>query len=133
MKNQFTLTGNIGQKPELKKSAKGASYLQFSLAVNDDFKPQGATEYTKRTIWFNLVVFGQKAEALVKILDKGIRVKVSGKIQMKKVEDNGPQKGHSHPELVVMQVDLAPLAPKGQASTGSKDPDMSDVFDESEF
>jgi len=104
MKNQFILVGNIGQKPELKTSKNGNSYLQFSIAVNERYKPKDSTEYVEKTSWFNLVVYDKRAEGLAKILDKGSKISVSGKLQTKSQEIEG--KKITVTELVVLQVDV---------------------------
>ena len=116
MKNQFILVGNIGQKPELKTSKSGVAYLSFSIAVNESYKPKDATEYVEKTSWFNLVVYDKKAEGLAKILDKGTKISVSGKLQSKSQEIEG--KKITVTELVVQNVDImAKSQASGQSSS----------------
>lgn len=128
MKNQFILVGNVGQKPELKTSKNGNKYLTFSLAVNERYKPKDSTEYKDKTSWFNLIVYDKKAEALAKILDKGTKVSISGKLQVKMQEIDG--KKYYNPELVVLVVDLLGSGngkkEKDESSSSEENVDFSD-------
>jgi len=104
MKNQFILVGNVGQKPELKTTKNGKSYINFSLAVNERYKPKDSNEYQDKTSWFNLTLWDKKAESLSKLLEKGSKISVSGKLQTRTQEIDG--KKYTFPDLVVLQVDL---------------------------
>lgn len=126
MKNQFILVGNVGQKPELKKSKNGVSYLQFSIAVNERFKPKDSDEYQEKTSWFNLVVYDKKAEGLSKILDKGSKVSVSGKLQTKSQEIEG--KKIYTTELFVSQVDVVSRGSSAKEEK-EKDEDLTSIDD----
>lgn len=115
MKNQWVLVGNVGQKPELKQSKNGKAYLQFSVAVNERYKPKDATEYVEKTVWFNLVAFDKKAENLAKILDKGTAISVTGKLGIKVEETDGKKRYLN--DLIVDKVDVVAKAKEKEAST----------------
>jgi len=104
--NQFTISGNLNKKPELKVSARGVKYLSFALAVNEKYEKKDG-EQVNETHWFNnLVVFGDKAEELANVLDKGTLVKVTGKLVIEKEEVDG--KKSEKLKLKVFNVELIP-------------------------
>lgn len=73
--NIITLTGRIGREPQLKQTAKGSSFLSFSLANNRE------TEFGVQLSWFNVKVWGDElARALHGRLGKGDHVTVVGRI-----------------------------------------------------
>lgn len=123
MKNQFILSGNVGQKPELKESKNGKKYLSFSVAVNESYKPKDSDEYVTKTEWFNMVVYDRKAEGLAKVLDKGTGVVVSGKLVPKTQEVEG--KKIKTLELVVFDVNLM-SSKKAEAKQEDSDMDIID-------
>jgi single-strand DNA-binding protein len=83
--NSFTLIGNIGKDPELKKTAKGVSYSNMSMAVTKRYKEKtGETKTT--TNWFNFTLWGNKAEALVKFIQKGTKIAIDGELVVKERE-----------------------------------------------
>lgn len=102
--NEFSIIGNLGQKPELKTGKNDKSYLQFSVAVNEKYTPKGSTEPVEKTNWFSLVVFDKKAEELAKVLDRGTRVLVKGKLETRVEEVDG--KKFTRIELRAFQVEV---------------------------
>jgi single-strand DNA-binding protein len=106
MKNQVILSGNVGQKPELKESKNQKKYLSFSIAVNEDYKPKDSDEYVKKTVWFNLVVYDKRAETLAKILDKGSSVVVTGKLTMRDSKEQEGDKSYKTLEIQVLNVEV---------------------------
>ena len=69
MLNQCTLTGNLGQDPEVFYSSEGNPVASFSLAFRSG---------KNRTGWIKVTVFGRLAEAAEKYLHKGARIGVIG-------------------------------------------------------
>ncbi|MFK5283944.1 single-stranded DNA-binding protein, partial [Lacticaseibacillus paracasei] len=67
MKN-LTLAGNIGKRAELRKTGNGESVAGFSVAVDDGFGDK------KRTLWFDVSIWGKRAETLAPMLTKGGKV-----------------------------------------------------------
>lgn len=78
-RNQFTVIGNLGQTPELKKTKEGKSYLNISVAVNKRYKDKEGESKTL-TNWFNFCLWEKQAEALSKFLKKGTLVAVNGEL-----------------------------------------------------
>lgn len=73
--NRVVLAGRITRDPELRTSASGVHFANFSIAVNRF----GATERTADFI--NCVVFNKQAENLARFVKKGALISVDGKLQ----------------------------------------------------
>jgi single-strand DNA-binding protein len=79
MKN-ITLAGNIGKSAELRSTGNGDKVAGFSLAVDDGFGDK------KRTLWFDVSIWGKRAETLAPMLVKGGKVCVSGDLSTREHE-----------------------------------------------
>ena len=86
--NRVMLFGNLGAEPELKTTANGLAVLSLRLATNEVYfdKDQNRQE---RTEWHNVVMFGSRATALSRLLAKGSRVLVEGRLQTSSYEKDG--------------------------------------------
>ena len=101
---QITIVGNIGQEPELKQLQSGA-VLNLSVAVNDRVKKDG--QWVDETHWFRVTMFGARAEGLTKILQKGSKVAVAGKLQPRTYKSN--KDGQERVILDVIAWDVMPV------------------------
>lgn len=79
--NQFQLIGRIGKDPVLETTKNGKKMLKFSLATTKRSKNRETNEYENKTKWFNLALWENKAEALSKVLKKGLRIVVTGEME----------------------------------------------------
>lgn len=77
--NNFTLTGNISQVPEIRKTQNGKAYAFISIAVNglNKDKPD----------FISFIVWDKLAENVVKYCGKGDCISVHGYIQSVKKEN----------------------------------------------
>lgn len=91
--NQATLLGNVGREPEMRMTAGGTAVLKFSLATTERYLDRNK-EKKERTEWHNIVVWGKQAEALGKILNKGDRVFVVGKLSTESWEGKDGKKNY---------------------------------------
>ena len=71
MKN-ITIAGGIGRDAELRTTQNGDKVAGFSVAVDD------GVGQNKGTLWFDVSIWGKRAETLAQYLTKGSRVAVSG-------------------------------------------------------
>lgn len=71
MKN-LTIAGNIGKSAELRSTGSGEKVAGFSVAVDDGFGDK------KRTLWFDVSIWGKRAETLAPMLTRGGKVCVTG-------------------------------------------------------
>ncbi len=102
--NQWIGIGHLGKDPdELKVTAEGKPYIQFSLAV-DQAKDQ--------TMWLNVTAWEKAAEAVEKYAKKGILVFVQGKLQIKKYKDKTTQAERLSVEISASNVQIFEKKPK---------------------
>jgi single-strand DNA-binding protein len=76
----ITIAGNIGKDAELRSTQGGDKVAGFSVAV------ESREGKEKTTIWFDVSIWGKRAEALSQYLIKGIRVAVSGDLGKREYE-----------------------------------------------
>lgn len=84
--NRVFLFGTVGADPELRATA-NSSVLNLRLATNEQEKRNG--QWEDHTEWHTVVVWGRRAEALAKLLEKGSRVLVEGRIRTDSWEKDG--------------------------------------------
>jgi single-strand DNA-binding protein len=102
--NKVMLIGNLGQDPELKFTQGGTAILNASIACAESYVDRNK-ERQERTEWVNLVVWGKRGEALNKILSKGSRIFVEGRLQTRSWEANDGTK-HYKTEVVASNIVL---------------------------
>jgi single-strand DNA-binding protein len=86
--NKVMLIGNLGADPELKYTQGGQAILKLRLATTERYKDKSG-ERAERTEWHSAVIWGNRAEALSKILEKGKTVYVEGRLQTSSWEKDG--------------------------------------------
>lgn len=108
--NRVTLFGNLGADPELRTTSAGLPVLTFSLATTGVFfdKEQNKQE---RTEWHRVVMFGARATPLSRLLSKGSRVLVEGRIQTSSYEKDGVKRYKT--EVVASDVCFGQTRPSG--------------------
>ena len=83
------IIGNVGQKPELRKTATTErSVTNVSVAVDDSYKNSEGVK-VERTEWIRATAWGKTAEILVQYLDKGHKVLFEGKPSIETWEQDG--------------------------------------------
>ena len=75
--NRVMLLGNLGADPELRATGGGQSVLKLRLATSETYMDKDRQRH-ERTEWHNVVIWGKRADALAKILNKGDRIFVEG-------------------------------------------------------
>lgn len=84
--NQVFLTGNIGSDPEHKKFDSGSSKVSVSMATSEYYKDKEG-ESQQKTEWHRLVFWNKKADLAERLIRKGTRIAVSGKITYNQWQD----------------------------------------------
>jgi len=102
--NKTFLVGNLTRDPEVRASQSGSSILSFGLAVNDRRRDPHTGEWVDYPNFFDCTVFGNRAEALGRILTKGMKVAVEGKLHWSQWERDGQKR--SKVEVYVDEVEL---------------------------
>lgn len=104
--NRVTIAGNLTRDPELRATSSGKSVLHFGMAVNDSRRNPQTGEYEDVPNFIDVVVFGNTADAMSKMLHKGMKVCVDGKLRYTTWEANGQKR--SKVEVVAQHIELPP-------------------------
>lgn len=102
--NIAAISGNLTRDPELRMTPGGTQVLNFGVAVDDRTKNQQTGEWEDRPNFIDCVLFGNRADALSRILRKGIKVAVSGSLRWSQWERDGQKR--SKVEVVADKVVL---------------------------
>ena len=89
--NRVTLLGNLGADPELRMTQGGQAVLHLRLATSESYLDRNKVRQA-RTEWHRVSLWGNRAEALGKILAKGERVLVEGRLQTRSYDDKDGRK-----------------------------------------
>jgi single-strand DNA-binding protein len=89
--NKVMLLGNLGADPELRVTPGGQAVLKLRLATTESYLDKSNTRQ-ERTEWHRITIWGKRGEALAKILGKGDRIFIEGRIQTSSYEKNGEKR-----------------------------------------
>lgn len=103
--NVVVLAGNLTRDPELKATPSGTSVLEVSLAVNDRVQDRSSGEWTDRVNYFDIVVWGKRADSLADILARGDKITVHGRLRWSSWQNEAGEK-RSRVTVTAEQVEL---------------------------
>ncbi len=106
--NVTVLAGRLTRDMELRYTKGGTAVGGFSLAVNRSVKR--GDKWEDEASFFDCTMFGKRAEALAKYLNKGQQVVVSGELEQQRWEQNGQNRS----KVVVIVSDLQLVGGKGE-------------------
>ena len=89
--NRVMLLGNLGADPELRVTPGGQAVLKLRLATNESYLDRNNVRQ-ERTEWHRVTVWGRRAEALGKFLQKGDSLFVEGRLSTSSYEKNGEKR-----------------------------------------
>ncbi len=89
MSNNITVSGKVGQEPELRYTPGGMAVLTFSVA--DTY----GKDDKKKTTWHNITVFGKLAENTANTIAKGSTVIIVGRYEQDEFTKKDGTKGKS--------------------------------------
>lgn len=102
--NKAILIGNLGADPELRFTQSGQAVMSLRLATSESYVDKNRERQT-RTEWHRVTVWGNRAEALNKILSKGRTIGVEGRIQTRQWDDKDGNKRYTT-EIVATNIIL---------------------------
>jgi single-strand DNA-binding protein len=111
--NRVILIGNLGQDPELRYTQSGQGVLSLRMATTESYFDNTTKERKERTEWHSVTVWGKRGEALNKILSKGSRICVEGRLQTRSWEDKQGSKRYT---TEVVANNLILLGGRGEGS-----------------
>ena len=119
----ISVKGNLGSDPDLKFSKNNTAYCNFSLAYTPRKQVNGEWQ-DGETMWFKVVAFGTKAEAVADTFRKGDTVLVIGEMAQSTYTDKEGNEKTSM-EITAREVGLVPKLGKpksGQFATKEATP-----------
>lgn len=115
--NRVVITGNLTRDPESRATANGMSVLKLGVAVNDRRKNPSTGEWEDVPNFVDVTVFGARADALARLLKKGMKVAIEGRLRWSQWETPEGEK-RSRLEVVADEIEFlsargedAPVAP----------------------
>lgn len=88
--NKVILVGRLGQDPEIRSTASGASVANFSVATNESWVDKSG-QRQERTEWHRVVVWGKLADLCGQYLSKGREAYIEGRLQTRQWQDQQGQ------------------------------------------
>lgn len=118
--NRVVLSGNLTRSPELKTTPGGMAVLQMGIAVNGRRKNSQTGQWEDVPNYFDLTMFGNRAQAVSQYLGKGTKVMVDGELRWRSWQDqNGNNR--SKVEVIVNEIEFARAAQPRQDSMSEYD------------
>jgi len=114
--NRVVLTGNLTRDPELRSTAGGMSILKMGLAFNDRRKNAESGNWEDVANFIDVTMFGARAESLSRMLTKGMRIGIDGKLRWHSWET--PQ-GDKRSSIEVIADDIEFLDSRAGSGSGS--------------
>jgi len=120
--NKVLLLGNLGRDPELRYTQAGKPVANFTLATSE----RSGRDGQDRTEWHNIVAWDKLAELCDRLIKKGSKVYVEGRLQTREYTDrNGNKRWMT--EVVAREMVFLTTDRSG-ASAGQSAPHPADAF-----
>ncbi len=112
--NKVMLIGNTGRDAELRYTANGTAVSDFSMAVNSRRRsPSG--DWEDETEWFQVVLFGDRAERISQYITKGKQLYLEGRLRTRNWDDDQGVR-HYRTEVIANNVEF--LDRRGESGSG---------------
>ena len=109
--NRVNISGNLTRDPELRMTAGGTQVLSFGVAVNDRRKNPQTGEWEDYPNFVDCTMFGTRAEAVSRYLQKGSKVAIEGKLRYSSWERDGQRR--SKLEVIVDEIEFMSRGAQG--------------------
>ena len=116
--NKVIISGNLTRDPETSTTTNGTTVMSFGVAVNDRKRNAQTGEWEDVANFVDCVMFGSRAEALSRILVKGMKCAIEGRLRYSSWEKDGQKR--SKLEVVVDEIEF--LSQRGQGQQGGYQP-----------
>lgn len=100
--NRVIISGNLTRDCELRATASGTQVLSFGVAVNDRRRNPQTGEWEDYPNFIDCTMFGSRAEAVGRYLQKGSKVAIEGKLRYSSWENEGQKR--SKIEVIVDEI-----------------------------
>lgn len=107
--NSVALTGNLTRDPELRHTSNGTAVATLGLAVNS--REKKGDDWVDRADFFDVTIWGRRAESCAEYLRKGSPVAVTGRLRQETWETDGNKR--SKVLISAREVQFLPSGTKG--------------------
>ncbi len=115
--NRVIISGRLTRDPDVRTTAGGTTVMGLGVAVNDRRRNQQTGQWEDYTNFIDCTMFGARAEALSRILTKGMLVCIEGRLRWSQWERDGQKR--SKIEVIVDEVEM-PSRSQGASGDGSQ-------------
>lgn len=98
--NQVLIEGNVGNDPTLRFTPSGDAILRLGVATKYPATHKSGKKQ-ELTTWNNVVLWGKAAKAGAKVIKKGTRISVDGRLITSKFKDKDTGKNRYSTDVVV--------------------------------
>ena len=113
--NRVCITGNLTRDPEMRETAGGMAILKMGVAVNDRRK-NAAGEWEDAPNFFDVIMFGKRAESVSRFLNKGSKIAVEGKLRWSQWDDKDTGAKRTKVEIVADDIEFMSSRGEGGGS-----------------
>ena len=113
--NKVQLMGHLGQEPTIKSFSSGSKMASFSIATDEGYTNASGIKI-ENTQWHRIVAWGDQVTEIEKVLHKGSKVSIEGKISNRSYQDK-EGKNKFLTEIVAYQFELVAKTDKAQTAT----------------
>lgn len=89
--NNYTCSGHLGRDPESRFTKDGTEVLSFQIAISKS-KKDNTGNWTTKTFWLTIILWGKFAELMKDKLKKGYEVLCIGELNNEEYEDKDGNK-----------------------------------------
>lgn len=112
--NRVVISGHLTRDPELRHTQSGMAVMGIGVAVNDRRKNPSTGEWEDCPNFIDCTMFGARAEAVSKLLSKGAKVAVEGKLRYSSWERDGQRR--SKVEILIDEIEIMSGAKEPKAA-----------------
>ena len=102
--NRVVISGHLTRDPELRHTQSGMAVLGIGVAVNDRRRNPSTGELEDYPNFIDCAMFGAHAEAVSKLLSKGTKVAIEGKLRWSQWERDGQKR--SKIEVIIDEIEI---------------------------
>ena len=117
--NRVNISGHLTRDPELRMTPKGTQVLSFGIAVNDRRLNRETNQWEDYPNFVECTMFGTRAEAVGRIVRKGMKVSIDGKLRLNQWETKDGQK-RSRLTVVVDTIDFMSQGNQSQNASANR-------------
>jgi single-strand DNA-binding protein len=123
--NSIILEGNLVKDPELRKTPKGTSICNFSVASNRFYKNEEGAQ--KEVSFFDIETWNKTAESCAGNLNKGRGVRIIGRLKQERWDDK-EGKAHKNVKIIAEDVQFKPVFSKNPEKTSVEEKEVIPAF-----